>query len=187
VIVDIKVYQGLVVEFLDYWAGLTSKSLSGSSGSSGVERPFQVYLQWKEVLLVIVDIKVYQGLAVEFLDYWAGLTSKSLSGSSGSSGVERPFQVYLQWKEVLLLIIDIKRYPGWAVEFQDVWTCLAFKSLGGRREAASFVSAVSAWIHLKDWYWISLDKVLAVELLNFRTIEPVSHSSRWVWKWKRPV
>jgi len=62
--------------------------------------------------------------------------------------VERPFQVYFA-VEALLVIVDIK----WAVElifrtFEPVLHLSRWVELGGRREAASFISAVSADTHL---------------------------------------
>jgi len=75
--------------------------------------------------------------------------------------------------EALLVIVDIK----WAVElifrtFEPVLHLSRWVELGGRREAASFISAVSAVTHLLPR--ISLDQVIAVEL-NFATFEPVQH------------
>jgi len=151
----------------------------------------------------------YQGLAVEFQDYWAGLTSKSLGGSSGSSGrTSNPGLFALEGSTT-----SDSRYQ--AIDFQDVWTCLALKSLS-EEEKHLPLSAVSADIHLlpkqKDLFgsslrgWIfefrqfctgltskSLSGISGISVQsshissgittrnsNFKTFEPVQHQSRSV-------
>jgi len=127
---------------------------------------------------------------------------------------ERPIHVFLQWKHY---------YPVLAVEFQDVWTCLAFKSLSGREAASSIWCdhcspsiycqstkdplglSLSGWItwisgqlyrsyaqfaecgsvqssHVSSGITTRNKSVVESHSggLNFRTIEPVLHRSRWV-------
>ena len=118
-------------------------------------------------------------LAVEFQDYWAGLTSKSLGGSSGSSGrTSNPGLFALEGSTTS----DSRYQVGGWIEFQEDWAGLTLKSLGGRREAASFICCERNAPSIAKSRRISLDQVLAVEFLNFASFEPVLHSSRSVWK-----
>jgi len=122
-----------------------------------------------EVLLVIVDIKAWLG---------GWISGPVLHWSRWVEAVaERPIQVYLHWKEGTTS--DSRYQVGGWIEFQDIWAGLTLKSLGGRREAASFICCERWNPSIAKAERISLDQVLAVEL-NFRTIEPVSHSSRSV-------
>jgi len=115
----------------------------------------------------------YQGLVVEFQDYWAGLTSKSLGGSSGSSG--RTSNPGLFALEVLLVIVDVK---AWWLNFRTIEPVL-HSSRWVEEEKLLPLSAMSAILHLlpkkKDLFGSFLSG-----WLNFRTVEPVSHSSRSV-------
>ena len=95
-----------------------------------------------ELLLVIIDTKAWR------LNWFSGGLSRSYTE------VAVCYQWWKQWQNVQSRSIctgrttSDSRYQGLAVEFQDYWACLALKLLCGRREAASFISALSADTHL---------------------------------------
>ena len=109
-------------------------------------------------------------IAMEFLDVCTCPASKSLSGSRVEAVIEHPFQVFLQWKYYLLVLLLMS-----AVEFLELCTCLAFKSLSGSSDRTSFPGLFAVEVPL-------VLLVLLVDIkcwwLNFRTFVPVLHLSR---------
>jgi len=93
-----------------------------------------------EVLLVIVDIKAWQ-LNFRTIE---PVLHPSHWVEAVEAVVERPFQVYLHWKEALLVIADIK---AWRLNFRTFEPVL-HSSRWVEEEKLLPLSAVSAMLHL---------------------------------------
>jgi len=97
---------------------------------------------------------------------------------------ERPIQVYLHWKEALLVIVDIK---AWRLNFGTIEPVL-HSSRWVEEEKLLPLSIVSATLHLlPKAERIHLDQVSAVEFLNFASFDrSCIQVTQWK-QWKRPI
>jgi len=124
-------------------------------------------------------IPLDQVLAVEsfeFQDYWAGLAFKLLSGISvqsryTSSGITTA----RNQSAVEMTSHSIKISRRLSRSYTQVAVCGSVQS-----------RYVSSWMTTRNQSVVELiHSLIAIEFLNFRTFEPVLHSSRCVWK--RPI
>jgi len=127
-----------------------------------------------EALLVLIDICQ----RLNFRSFEPVLHSSRCVLSVVEAVIERPFQVYLHWKEVLLVIVDtVSSGRNW---FSGRLSRSSTQVAEWRREGASFICCErwnpSMEVEL-DLFGSSLSGWIE---LNFATFEPVLHWSRSV-------
>jgi len=114
---------------------------------------------------------------IEFQDYWAGLALKSLCAQFGSVQSRHICSDITTRNQsaVELISHSIKISRHLSRSYTQVAVCGSVQS---RYVSSCMTTRNQSVVEL-------IHSLIAVEFLNFRTFEPVLHSSRWVWK--RPI